>query len=37
MQESMFYGTTLSFGKLMERIAELNDRIKTISSSLPRF
>ncbi|CAI8216685.1 MAG: Uncharacterised protein [Formosa sp. Hel1_33_131] len=31
MQESMFYGTTLSFNKLMERIAELNARIKTIS------
>ena len=31
MQESMFYGTTLSFGKLMERMAELNARIKTIS------
>ncbi|MGK0414902.1 MAG: hypothetical protein ACJA1B_003134 [Polaribacter sp.] len=31
MQESMFYGTTLSFGKLIERIAELNARIKTIS------
>ena len=29
MQESMFYGTTLSFRKLMERIAELNARIKT--------
>ncbi len=29
MQESMFYGTTLSFRKLMERIAELNTRIKT--------
>lgn len=30
MQESMFYGTTLSFDKLMERIAELNTRIKTM-------
>lgn len=30
MQESMFYGTTLSFSKLMERIAELNARIKTM-------
>jgi hypothetical protein len=29
MQESMFYGATLSFSKLMERIAELNARIKT--------
>lgn len=29
MQESMFYGTTLSFRKLMERIGELNTRIKT--------
>lgn len=28
MQESMFYGSTLSFSKLMERIAELNTRIK---------
>ncbi|RXP46202.1 nucleotidyl transferase AbiEii/AbiGii toxin family protein [Lutibacter sp. HS1-25] len=28
MQESMFYGTTLSFSRLMERIAELNARIK---------
>ncbi len=31
MQESMFYGGTISFDKLMERIAELNTRIKTIS------
>lgn len=30
MQESMFYGTTLPFSKLMERIAELNNRIKTM-------
>lgn len=30
MQESMFYGTTLSFNKIMERIAELNVRIKTM-------
>lgn len=29
MQESMFYGTTLSFNKLMDRISELNARIKT--------
>ncbi len=28
MQESMFYGSTLSFSKLMERISELNARIK---------
>ncbi|MBG7631297.1 MAG: nucleotidyl transferase AbiEii/AbiGii toxin family protein [Bacteroidetes bacterium] len=28
MQESMFYGATLSFSKLMERIAELNASIK---------
>ena len=28
MQESMFYGSTLSFSKLMERIVELNSRIK---------
>lgn len=28
MQESMFYGDTLSFDKLMERINELNSRIK---------
>jgi len=28
MQESMFYGSTLSFSKLMDRIAELNARIK---------
>jgi len=28
MQESMFYGDTLSFDKLMERITELNTRIK---------
>ncbi|SNR54150.1 Nucleotidyl transferase AbiEii toxin, Type IV TA system [Maribacter sedimenticola] len=31
MQESMFYGDTISFDKLMVRIAELNTRIKTIS------
>lgn len=31
MQESMFYGTTLSFEKLMKRITELKDRIKTTS------
>ena len=30
MQESMFYGATLPFSKLMERIAELNARIKTM-------
>jgi predicted nucleotidyltransferase component of viral defense system len=30
MQESMFYGITLSFNKMMERIAELNARIKTM-------
>ena len=30
MQESMFYGDTLSFDKLMERITELNTRIKRI-------
>ena len=30
MQESMFYGATLPFSKLMERIAELNSRIKTM-------
>lgn len=29
MQESMFYGDTINFGKLMERITELNTRIKT--------
>ncbi len=28
MQESMFYGDTLSFDKLMERMNELNSRIK---------
>ncbi len=28
MQESMFYGSTISFGKLIERITELNTRIK---------
>ncbi|MCD8402094.1 nucleotidyl transferase AbiEii/AbiGii toxin family protein [Tenacibaculum finnmarkense] len=28
MQESMFYGATISFGKLMEKITELNARIK---------
>jgi predicted nucleotidyltransferase component of viral defense system len=27
MQESMFYGSTISFGKLIERITELNTRI----------
>lgn len=31
MQESMFYGATLSFSRLVERIAELNARIKTMS------
>jgi len=31
MQESMFYGSTISFDKLMERITELNTRIKMIS------
>lgn len=30
MQESMFYGDTISFDKLMERITELNTRIKTM-------
>ena len=30
MQESMFYGTTINFGKLIERITELNTRIKTM-------
>jgi predicted nucleotidyltransferase component of viral defense system len=30
MQESMFYGATISFDKLMERISELNTRIKTM-------
>jgi hypothetical protein len=30
MQESMFYGYTISFDKLMERITELNTRIKTM-------
>jgi hypothetical protein len=30
MQESMFYGVTLSFSELMESIVELNDRIKKI-------
>lgn len=30
MQESMFYGATLSFSKMMERIIELNARIKTM-------
>lgn len=30
MQESMFYGATLSFSKMIERIAELNERIKTM-------
>lgn len=29
MQESMFYGVTISFDKLIERITELNTRIKT--------
>jgi predicted nucleotidyltransferase component of viral defense system len=28
MQESMFYGSTISFDKLMERITELNTRVK---------
>ncbi len=32
MQESMFYGDTLSFDKLMERMNELNSRIKKIVS-----
>ncbi len=31
MQESMFYGSTISFDKLIKRITELNTRIKTIS------
>ena len=31
MQESMFYGDTINFNKLMKRIAALNTRIKTIS------
>ena len=30
MQESMFYGDTISFDKLIERITELNIRIKTM-------
>jgi len=30
MQESMFYGSTISFNKLMERITELNTRVKTM-------
>lgn len=30
MQESMFYGATLSFKTIMKRITELNARIKTI-------
>lgn len=30
MQESMIYGDTISFEKLMERITELNTRIKTM-------
>lgn len=30
MQESMFYGATISFDKLIERITELNTRIKTM-------
>ena len=30
MQESMFYGDTISFDKLIERITELNTRIKTM-------
>ncbi|CAA0199679.1 nucleotidyl transferase AbiEii/AbiGii toxin family protein [Tenacibaculum maritimum] len=30
MQESMFYGSTISFDKLIERITELNTRIKTM-------
>lgn len=31
MQESMIYGDTISFDKLIERITELDTRIKTIS------
>ncbi len=31
MQESMIYGDTISFDKLMQRISELNARIKTVS------
>ena len=30
MQESMFYGNTLSFDELMERITELNTKIKNL-------
>ncbi len=30
MQESMFYGATISFDKLIERITELNTKIKTM-------
>lgn len=30
MQESMFYGATISFAKLIKRITELNARIKTL-------
>jgi hypothetical protein len=30
MQESMFYGSTINFDKLMERITELNTRINTM-------
>ncbi|WP_405610919.1 nucleotidyl transferase AbiEii/AbiGii toxin family protein [Polaribacter sp. Asnod1-A03] len=30
MQESMFYGDTISFDKLIEQITELNTRIKTM-------
>jgi len=30
MQESMFYGETIPFNKLMERIAELNTKIKNL-------
>jgi hypothetical protein len=28
MQESMFYGSSISFVKLIERITEFNNRIK---------
>lgn len=30
MQESMFYGSTISFSELIERITDLNTRIKTM-------
>jgi len=30
MQESMFYGATLSFNELITRIKELNSRVKKI-------